>query len=237
MVTIYEPTGKAKEYCDLALNLYRGCSNGCTYCYAPSATFTKREVFQNARPRKNIISELSKDVIKFAGLEVLLSFTCDTYQDIDIDMKLTREAIQILQGCNILVNILTKSGQNSERDFDLLSSKKSKYGVTLTFLNDNNSVKYEPYTSLPQERIRTLKKAKQAGIQTWVSLEPVIDPQQSLEIIHKTHDFVDMFKIGKWNHDKKANEINWKNFGNKAIALMEKYNKEYYIKKDLAKYL
>ena len=35
---IYEPSGRAREYAPLALNLYNGCPHGCTYCYAPAAT-------------------------------------------------------------------------------------------------------------------------------------------------------------------------------------------------------
>lgn len=33
--TIYEPSGKAREYSPLALNLYKGCDHGCNYCYVP----------------------------------------------------------------------------------------------------------------------------------------------------------------------------------------------------------
>ena len=31
---IYAPRTRAREYCDLAVNIYTGCSHGCTYCYA-----------------------------------------------------------------------------------------------------------------------------------------------------------------------------------------------------------
>ncbi len=31
---VYEPRGRAREYSPLALNLYRGCSSRCVYCYA-----------------------------------------------------------------------------------------------------------------------------------------------------------------------------------------------------------
>lgn len=31
---IYKTTGRAEEYCPLALNLYRGCQHGCTYLEA-----------------------------------------------------------------------------------------------------------------------------------------------------------------------------------------------------------
>lgn len=30
---IYQPQGAASEYAKWAINLYHGCSNGCTYCY------------------------------------------------------------------------------------------------------------------------------------------------------------------------------------------------------------
>ena len=102
---------------------------------------------------------------------------------------------------------------------------------------------YEPkgkaleYGELALNRINTLKKAHGLGISTWASLEPVIDPVQSLEIIRQTHEFVDLFKVGRWNHDKRADLIDWKAFGTQAINLLESLKKPYYIKADLKKYL
>ena len=30
---IYKPSGKAKEYANLAINLYKACTHGCRYCF------------------------------------------------------------------------------------------------------------------------------------------------------------------------------------------------------------
>ena len=32
---IYNPKGKAAEYCEYALNIYTGCPHGCVDCYVP----------------------------------------------------------------------------------------------------------------------------------------------------------------------------------------------------------
>ena len=97
---IYETKGRAKEYCELAANLYRGCEHGCIYCYAPSATFRKREDFCNATVRADVLKKFRKDVIelekKGETRSVLLSFTTDPYQPLDVKEQLTRKAIEIL---------------------------------------------------------------------------------------------------------------------------------------------
>jgi len=90
---------------------------------------------------------------------------------------------------------------------------------------------WEPGAALPLDRITSLTEAHSLGIQTWASLEPVIDPKQSLEIILATASFADHFKIGKWNHDPAANQIDWKSFGKAAVALCERLGKKYYLKK------
>jgi DNA repair photolyase len=94
MSIIYEPKGRAKEYCELAANLYRGCGHGCKYCYAPEATRTDREKFyREPQPRKDVISKLSKQLEKntFNG-PVLLCFTCDPYQPINDEYGLARSS-------------------------------------------------------------------------------------------------------------------------------------------------
>jgi len=93
----------------------------------------------------------------------------------------------------------------------------------------------EPNAAAPANRMQAIIEAHYAGIETWVSLEPVIDPEDSLALIELTHDYVDHYKIGKLNH--KTTDINWRKFGKEAITLCEKFKKQYYVKNDLAEFL
>ena len=238
---IYEPKGRAKEYCELAANLYRGCSHGCTYCYAPSATFKKREVFSVPVVRKNVLEMFRKDAVKLGNegetRPVMLSFTTDPYIPLDVEEGLTREAIKILHDNNLKVEILTKGGKRSERDFDLLSAKPelSKYGATLVFTDETLRREIEPFAAPTKERIESLKKAHDMGIPTFASLEPVWTAEQALELIDLTHDFVDLFKVGKLNYNKQQKEVDWYQFKHDVIDKLKGYGNDFYIKKDLMK--
>ncbi len=242
MRVIYEPKGKAREYSPLALNLYIGCSNGCKYCYVPRYCRLKKEEFRNnVSVRKNILKKLESDSLKLQieknTKPILLCFTCDPYQQIELKEQITRKAIEILNKYNQNFQILTKNGNLAKRDFDLYK-KKDTYAVTLTFDNKIDSRKYEPKADIPKNRIKSLEEAHKLGIETWVSLEPVILPSQSLNLIDLTYEFVGLYKVGKLNgYPKIESKINWREFGKRAINKLKGYNKEFYIKKDLRKYL
>lgn len=241
---IYETKGKAREYCELAANLYRGCSHGCIYCYAPSATYRQREDFyNNVTPRSNILKQLDKDAAELQRSgetrSVLLSFTSDPYQKLDVKEKLTRNAIKILHSHNLKVSILTKGGRRSERDFDLLSSRPelSSYGTTLVFSDETLRQEIEPNAAPTKERIQSLEIAHEFKIPTWASFEPVWTAEQSLELMKEAMDYIDIFKIGKLNYNPQSKNVDWKQFAHDAIKLMKDNNKNYYIKKDLRKFL
>ena len=241
---VYEPRGKAGEYAGLACNLYAGCDHGCTYCYAPAATRKTREKFNSPSPRAGVLGKLLQDADELGRLHeqrsILLSFTCDTYQEIDVRYKLTREALKILLPRGLNVTILTKGGARSERDFDLLAQYPDQvtYAATLVFTNEEQRRVYETGTAAPTaERIAALKRAHGLGIRTWVSLEPVFDPVQSLDLIRQTHEFVDLYKVGTLNYMQEAKAIDWAAFGYDAIALLDSLGKDHYIKVDLKRHL
>jgi DNA repair photolyase len=240
MAIIYEPKGKAREYAELATNIYNGCGHACKYCYAPAATFTPRDKFNNEpAPRKNILEQFEKDAIKFKGdpRSILLSFTSDLYQPINDRFKLSRLILLDMARNNLTTTILTKGGTRACADFDILAkNKKNTFSVTLTTDNPDESLAWEPGAALPADRIESLKEAKKLKLKTWISFEPVINPNAVMRLIRETYKFVDLYKIGKLNYHPLAKKIDWHTFLINVESTLNRYNKPFYIKKDLELY-
>ena len=113
MPIIYEPRGKAKEYSDLAVNLYTGCSHACRYCYCPAILRKTIDAWEfDPQPRKGILRDLECDAKKLRGdrREILLSFMSDPYHS-DEAARLTREALLVLEQYDLRVQVLTKGGR------------------------------------------------------------------------------------------------------------------------------
>jgi DNA repair photolyase len=236
MSLIYVPNGKAREYSPLALNIYNGCDHGCTYCYVQGIKRSKT-CCQIVQERKDLLSLLHKELKQSKPQkQILLSFMCDPYSNYDETAGVTREVLKELNAVGCLVALLTKGGKRCLRDLDIFKSFGSRFkiGATLTLLNEMQSKEIEPGAALPVERIETLKILHEAGIKTFVSMEPVIDPAQSLELMLLTLPFVDQYKIGKLNHyENRFAKIDWKIFFEKSVELMRSANKQFYVKADL----
>lgn len=231
---IYEPSGKAREYSELAVNLYTGCDHACSYCYVPAIRRKKREDCTEVTVRKDVLKGIEKELQKkdFTEKTVLFCFMTDPYCAGSNDT--TGKAAEMILHHGGRISILTKGGKRSERDFDLFESFPGRvdYGITLTCL-DQRWKEFEPGAASPDERIEVMNEAKKRGLKTWVSLEPVVDPEEAKNIIKKIHKNVDLFKIGIWNYDKRAAKIDFKRFGYEVKQLLDDLGCAYYLKKDL----
>lgn len=237
---IYAPKGQAGEYAPLAANPYRGCGHKCAYCYVPMVTKVKREEFDAmAKPRDAFLRMLEKDAIKYKAMgiteQVMLSFTTDPYHP--FDTTLTHSVIEKLQEYGLSVCTLTKGGTRALRDIDLFRPERDAFASTLTNLSDDFSLKWERGAALPGDRIAALKKFHQRGIFTWISLEPTIDTQASLEIVKETHEFVDLYKIGRVNYLPITKTTDWRDYTLRMIDLCQSLGVKHYVKKDLQSYL
>jgi DNA repair photolyase len=237
---IYAPKGQAGEYSPLACNPYRGCGHKCAYCYVPPVLHMPRLEFDaGAVPRDNFLNRLVADAQKYQGLgiqeQVMLSFTTDPYHP--GDTSLTRETLIQLQFHGLGICTLTKGGSRALRDLDLFRPERDAFASTLTSLDEAFSMKWERGAATPGDRIATLKAFHDAGIFTWVSLEPVLDAAATLQIIRQTRTFVDLFKVGRVNYSGLTKTTDWKQFTTDVLTVLADTGSRHYIKKDLQPYL
>ena len=256
---IYTPRGAAREYARLACNVYQGCTHGCSYCFGPNVTHKQREEFLKPGDRgadflRRVEADASNLDKQGERGQVHLCFTTDPYQPLDDELHITRQVIEILHSHGMSVAILTKGGTRALKDIDLFGPLDAM-AATMTYARPEDSLKEEPNAALPQDRFDAIKKFHDKGVPTWVSCEPVLDPNQTLYLIKLMAPWVDHFKVGKLNHDPQREKlIDWKGFAFAATVLLEEAgytrvmnpdfgifscasNRTYYIKDALKKYL
>lgn len=259
MRIIYEPRGRALEYAPLSISgPYVCCGHGCLYCFMLGIRCMRAEEFvKSAKPKQDFLRKFEKDCAELAAVkdqrEILISFSTDPYQPLDEKLQLTRRAIEILIHYELHFTVLTKGGLRSTRDFDLMESRPDlcRYGTTLVFISAHDREIWEPRAARSGERIDALRQAHQRGIRTWVSLEPVVFPWQTIELIKTTLGAVDEYRIGKFNHtnspDAKAQiewsgyqyptDVEWREFVQNVKAIQDEHGARYIFKKDLQPYL
>ena len=200
---IYRPAGKAGEYSPWAANFYNGCHNMCTYCYCNQGLLAKTLGGTDVRLKKSLVDETTaydifckeldkykNEIIKDGGLH--FNFVSDPClpQTIDLNWKCIEHAL--LQG--VPVQVLTKRAD--WLDYPTVQCALSyhellKVGLTLTGRDD-----LEPEASPNLDRIKAMQMLHDAGVFTWASCEPIIEPQRSLEMIELSIDCCDHYKIG-----------------------------------------
>ena len=239
-----EQLNETREMYDIMTGTENFIANGLVShnCYVPAVLRMSRQEFDAAAiPRPDIINKLRKDAARYqdAGIteQVMMSFTTDPYNPFDTNLKLTRQAIEILINAGLGFCTLTKGGNRALRDIDMFRPDRDAFATTLTSLDDSVSIKWESGAALPADRIDTLRRFHDAGIFTWVSLEPVYDTEMTLQIIEATHEFVDLYKIGRINYHKLTKQIDWQEFTHRAVDLFNELDAAHYVKQDLQPYL
>lgn len=239
MVRIYEPKGRAREYSPFALNYFKGCDHGCKYCYVPNLM----KVFNSSYVHEDVscsVEGMYREAERFrrsrdGNKQVLLSFTGDPY--CGYENGETRKVLSALLDNQIHVSVLTKNPEKAIKDIDIMSEFEFfKIGTTLTCYEDDHSLLWERGAPTGKNRIQGLREFAERGIKTWVSFEPVIYPEETLNMIEIVSKFADHVKIGKINNHPREKDVNWKEFVDKAVLICRDKKLKFYVKDDLAKF-
>jgi len=240
MELIYETKGKAGEYAPLGADLYSGCLHGCIYCYVPETEGVSTHRFhRQCLPRPETLRKFCADLDELDTRRdnrlILLSFGCDPYPPAPHDSSLTRAVLEQLRQRNRPYTVLTKGGTRAVRDFDILeSSREASFGTTLVFMNQATADVWEPGAASLADRITAVETAHQRGIATWISMEPVVVPDQAIDLVRRYHVIVDHWKVGKINYCPQVEEkIDWRRFREDITRTFHSVGASFHLKKSL----
>jgi len=188
---------------DYVINPYIGCMHSCLYCYA---RFMKRFTGHKEPWGKfvdikiNAPDLIPERTLKYEGKSIFMSSVTDPYNPLEKKYQLTRKILKKLIPLQPDLGIQTKSDLVL-RDIDLLRQFRScQVGMTITTMNDTLRKEIEPSTSSVQKKIEALGKLKEAGINTYVFIGPILPFfTEWKEIVCGTKNFIDSYMFENLN--------------------------------------
>ncbi|MCP1101078.1 DNA repair photolyase [Aequitasia blattaphilus] len=224
---------------DYNMNIYKGCSHGCIYCDSRSDCYGVND-FDEVRVKKDALiiirDELRRKVKKGVIATGAMS---DPYNPLEKELKLTRNALELMNAFEFGVAIATKSDLIL-RDIEVLKSITEHSPVlckiTITTADDELSKKIEPGAPLSSRRFEVLRELGNAGIFSGILLMPVLpfleDSRENiLNIIHQAKEAGAKFIYPAFGVTLRGNQRDWffkcleEQFPNEG--LQEKYIKSY----------
>ena len=189
---------------DYNMNIYRGCSHGCIYCDSRSDCF-RIDNFDTVKPKGAALQIVRDELRRKVKTGVIATGSMsDPYNPLERELKLTRNALELINAYGFGVAIATKSPLVS-RDADVLREIKSHspalVKVTVTTANEALCKKIEPNVAASSERFEAVRTLAGSGICCGVLLMPILpfinDSEENIrEIVSRAADAGAAFVYG-----------------------------------------
>lgn len=185
------------------LNIYRGCTHGCKYCYAVNSQQYLRDqgnendVFVKTNIAECLERELAsptwnREIVNIGGV-------CDSYQHCEERYKLMPDILRLMIKYKNPIIISTKSSLIL-RDLDLIDELASltyvNIPVCITSVTPEISKKVEPGAALPEERFETLKEVGRTRAYTGFHVMPILP--------YLADDEGTLDTLARWAHESQA---------------------------------
>jgi DNA repair photolyase len=166
------------------INVYRGCSHACTYCFArPTHEYLGLNIGEDFERRivvkVNAVERLRAELEarRWARHPVAMGTNTDPYQRCEGRYHLTRGVIRVLSEAANPFSILTKSTLIL-RDLELLAAAAERTPVradlSIGTLDEEVWRLTEPGTPHPRQRLEAVRRLTRAGVACGVLIGPVI---------------------------------------------------------------
>ena len=240
---------------DYSINPYEGCGFNCTYCYVHGSKYGEN-LAEKIVIKKDAATILDKQLANRAkkdqyGLIAVGSAT-DAYMQVEEEIGLTKELLQVILKNRFPVFISTKSTLIT-RDLELLKQideaailpvdlqSTLKRGVIISFsfstLDEKLAKLLEPGAPLPQQRLETLQRTKNADFLCGVNAIPLLpfisDTNEELEkIIAAAKQYgADYILVGGLtlfgSEERDSKQLYFRFLQDHYPHLLEKYEKMY----------
>ena len=159
------------------MNIYRGCSHGCIYCDSRSDCYQNKD-FDTVKVKENALQIIRDELRrKVKAGTIATGAMSDPYNHLERELKLTRNALELINAFGFGAAIDTKSALIT-RDIDVLQDVKAHsptiVKITVTAADDNLCKKLEPNVSNTSERFEALARLTDNDIYSGVLLNPVM---------------------------------------------------------------
>ena len=175
-----------------SINPYRGCSHGCSYCYArPTHEYLGFNAGLDFETRV-MVKEKAPSLFRaflaretWAGHPIAMSGVTDCYQPAERHYRLTRGCLEVAAEARQPMTIITKNALVL-RDLDLLRGMARErlihVHLSVTTLDADLARSMEPRTSTPAARLRAVEALAGAGVPVGVLVAPVIPGLTDTEV-------------------------------------------------------
>ncbi len=169
---------------DTSINPYRGCENGCAYCYARPTHeylgFSAGLDFETKVLVKEDAPELLRRELaspRWRPRPVAVCGVTDSYQPVERRLRLTRRCLEVFAEFRNPVTVVTKS-RLVTRDADLLAElarfDAAAAYVSITTLDAELARNMEPRATAPAGRLAAVEDLARAGVPVGVFVAPVV---------------------------------------------------------------
>ncbi len=176
------------------LNIYRGCSHRCQYCYAlySHQYLNAGDFFGDIFIKENIAEALEEQLMKKSWKHevVNLGGVTDSYQPIEAVEKIMPDILKLLIKYRTPVSISTKSKlllRDQELFEELAAVVGAHVAISVTTFDEKLQKKLEPGSSSTSERFEILEAFKGTKVMTGVLMMPILpyltDNQKNLRAL------------------------------------------------------
>lgn len=169
------------------LNVYRGCSHGCKYCYVreyPAANLRAGQGSLHApeawggwiAPKINAPELLWAQRHRIHGQAIFMSSATDPYQPIEREFRLTRRCLEVLLKCPTTRVLVHTRSPLVLQDLELIRSFGDRLSIGFSIPTDDDTVRQvvEPAAPPIPSRWAAVERLAQAGICVGMSAAPLM---------------------------------------------------------------